>query len=46
MTVRHGVSSTGFWMFDDDLVALETPSAAIEVTRPDESGSTAVCSRR
>lgn len=36
MTERGGVPSTGFWMFDDSLVALETPTASIEVTRPQE----------
>lgn len=36
MTQRHGVASAPFWIFDDTLVALETPSAAIEVTRPEE----------
>jgi transcriptional regulator with XRE-family HTH domain len=36
MTERAGVASAPFWIFDDTLVALETPSASIEVTRPDE----------
>jgi hypothetical protein len=36
MTQRHGVASAPFWIFDNTLVALETPSAAIEVTRPEE----------
>jgi transcriptional regulator with XRE-family HTH domain len=36
MTERAGVPSTGFWMFDNSLVALETPTASIEVTRPNE----------
>jgi len=36
MTRRQGVASAPFWIFDDTLVALETPSAAIEVTRPEE----------
>ena len=36
MTYRYGVASAPFWIFDDALVALETPSAAIEVTRPEE----------
>jgi transcriptional regulator with XRE-family HTH domain len=36
MTERIAVSSTGFWIFDDALVALETPTASIEVTRPQE----------
>jgi transcriptional regulator with XRE-family HTH domain len=36
MTERVGVASAPFWIFDETLVALETPSAAIEVTRPDE----------
>jgi transcriptional regulator with XRE-family HTH domain len=36
MTERGGVPSAGFWIFDDSLVALETPTASIEVTRPEE----------
>lgn len=36
MTERTAVGSTGFWIFDDSLVALETPTASIEVTRPSE----------
>ncbi|GAA3298445.1 helix-turn-helix transcriptional regulator [Dactylosporangium vinaceum] len=36
MVERSGVASTGFWIFDDTLVALETPTASIEVTRPQE----------
>ncbi len=36
MTERVAVGSTGFWIFDDSLVALETPTASIEVTRPHE----------
>lgn len=36
MVERAGVPSTGFWIFDDTLVALETPTASIEVTRPQE----------
>jgi hypothetical protein len=36
MTERAGVPSTGFWIFDSLLVALETPTASIEVTRPHE----------
>ncbi len=36
MAQRAGVASTGFWIFDDVLVALETPTASIEVTRPQE----------
>lgn len=36
MVERVAVGSTGFWIFDDSLVALETPTASIEVTRPDE----------
>jgi transcriptional regulator with XRE-family HTH domain len=36
MTERAGVASAPFWIFDDTLVALETPSASIEVTRSDE----------
>jgi transcriptional regulator with XRE-family HTH domain len=36
MTERDAVGSAGFWMFDDSLVALETPTASIAVDRPDE----------
>jgi hypothetical protein len=36
MTERIAVGSTGFWIFDEALVALETPTASIEVTRPQE----------
>jgi transcriptional regulator with XRE-family HTH domain len=36
MTERVAVGSTGFWIFDDVLVALETPTASIEVNRPQE----------
>lgn len=36
MTERQAVASAGFWIFDDTLVALETPTASIEVTRPRE----------
>jgi transcriptional regulator with XRE-family HTH domain len=36
MTERAAVPSAGFWIFDDSLVALETPTASIEVTRPQE----------
>lgn len=36
MVERKAVGSAGFWMFDDALVALETPTASIEVTRPQE----------
>jgi len=36
MAERSGVASAPFWIFDKALVALETPSASIEVTRPDE----------
>lgn len=37
MTERTAVGSAGFWIFDDSLVALETPTASIEVTRPQET---------
>ncbi len=36
MVERAGVPSTGFWIFDNSLVALEIPTASIEVTRPSE----------
>lgn len=36
MRERGGVGSAGFWIFDDDLVALETPTASIQVTAPSE----------
>jgi len=36
MTERVAVGSTGFWIFDDTLAALETPTASIEINRPQE----------
>jgi transcriptional regulator with XRE-family HTH domain len=33
---RKAVATIGFWIFDDNAVALETPTAAIKVTRPQE----------
>ncbi|MGX1811383.1 helix-turn-helix domain-containing protein [Nocardia sp. NPDC055321] len=36
MIERQAVASTGFWIFDDELVALETPTASIQVTQPAE----------
>lgn len=33
---RHAIASIGFWIFDDNAVALETPTAAIKVVRPAE----------
>ncbi len=36
ITERTAVPSAGFWIFDNSLVALETPTASIEVTRPQE----------
>jgi transcriptional regulator with XRE-family HTH domain len=33
---RQAIASIGFWIFDDSAVALETPTAAIKVTRPQE----------
>jgi transcriptional regulator with XRE-family HTH domain len=36
MIERGAVPSTGFWIFDKELVALETPTASIEVSRPQE----------
>jgi transcriptional regulator with XRE-family HTH domain len=36
MTERAAVASSGFWIFDSSLVAVETPTASIEVTRPQE----------
>lgn len=36
MTEREAVASAGFWIFDDRLVALETPTASIRVTQPAE----------
>jgi transcriptional regulator with XRE-family HTH domain len=34
MAERAAVASAGFWIFDESLVALETPTASLEVTRP------------
>jgi hypothetical protein len=36
MTDRTAVPSAGFWIFDQSLVALETPTASLEVTQPQE----------
>ena len=33
---RYAIATTGFWIFDNNAVALETPTAAIKVTRPQE----------
>jgi len=33
---RHAIATIGFWIFDTNAVALETPTAAIKVTRPRE----------
>jgi transcriptional regulator with XRE-family HTH domain len=33
---RLALATVGFWIFDDNAVALETPTAAIKVTRPQE----------
>lgn len=38
MIERNGVGSAGFWIFDDKLVTLETPTASIEITQPQELG--------
>jgi len=35
---RHAIATIGFWIFDSKAVALETPTAAIKVTRPQEIG--------
>jgi transcriptional regulator with XRE-family HTH domain len=34
---RKVVGSAGFWIFDDKLVRLETPTASIEVSQPQET---------
>jgi transcriptional regulator with XRE-family HTH domain len=36
LTERNSGSQTSFWIFDDELVTLETPSAGIGVEDPDE----------
>ncbi len=41
---RNAIATIGFWIYDDSAVALETPSAAIKVTRPRRSPSTRGCS--
>jgi transcriptional regulator with XRE-family HTH domain len=38
MKERTAVPSAGFWIFGESLAALETPTASIEVTRPQEIG--------
>lgn len=39
---RHALATIGFWIFDNNAVALETPTAAIKVTRPQEIAQYAV----
>jgi hypothetical protein len=36
MAERTAIPSAGYWIFDNSLVALETPTASVEVTRPQE----------
>ena len=36
--LRNAVATIGFWVFDNNAVALETPTAAVKVTRPQEVG--------
>lgn len=36
MVEREVIGSAGFWIFDDKLVKLETPTASIEVSQPQE----------
>jgi transcriptional regulator with XRE-family HTH domain len=33
---RRAIATIGFWIFDNNAVALETPTAAIKITRPKE----------
>jgi hypothetical protein len=33
---RRAIATIGFWIFDNNAVALETPTAAIKITRPQE----------
>jgi hypothetical protein len=33
---RQAIATIGFWIFDDNAVALETPTAAVKVVRPKE----------
>jgi transcriptional regulator with XRE-family HTH domain len=33
---RRAIATIGFWIFDNNAVALETPTAAVKVTRPQE----------
>ncbi|MGW6279982.1 helix-turn-helix domain-containing protein [Kribbella sp. NPDC055071] len=35
---REVIGTAGFWIFDDSLVKLETPTASIEVSQPQEVG--------
>jgi transcriptional regulator with XRE-family HTH domain len=35
---RRALATLGFWILDDNAVALETPTAALKVTRPAEIG--------
>lgn len=36
MIERPAVATAGFWIFDNELVTLETPTAGIEVSQPQE----------
>lgn len=36
MLERAAIGSTGFWIFDDALVSVETPTASIEIPQPQE----------
>lgn len=36
MIEREAISTAGFWIFDAELVTLETPTASIEVSQPQE----------
>jgi transcriptional regulator with XRE-family HTH domain len=36
LSERNAFPSVGFWMYDDALVGIETPTASIEVTQPRE----------
>jgi hypothetical protein len=33
---RYAIATTGFWIFDNNAVAVESPTAAIKITRPQE----------
>jgi transcriptional regulator with XRE-family HTH domain len=40
---RTVFASVGFWIYEDAMVAVETPTASLEITQPEKYGSTRGC---